>query len=557
MIDDYIRGGQIFLHKVRMFVQVWYNNLFLGFLIALITSTYIKYNQFIVIDPLATITYSKASILKSLDFGLYNKGDTKIVANSTYGTYSKNIKISKILSHPFFKQKFEYTKSTSISFLKYLFLINILSSLCITLIWYSFGKLSKQVNIIGGSRVLDAKQIYKILKKENLLSDLLFGDMPLVKDSENKHLLFTGTTGSGKTTSMNQLLEQIRSKDQTAIIIDYNALMSERFFKEGDIIIGRDNYSWDFFEDIKDKDNLSIIANALYDSKGGSNDEMWNNASKMLFKDASSIISKNTNPQIPDLYELLSKESLNSLHAKLSGYPSSSMIDPANEKTAISIRTNTIAYLSWMDMEENPLRKISLASFIKDASRNKGKWIFLKASPKERAYLKNLYSIMIDLIINLIMDLGECNDRRIWLVIDELASLKKMPSLNSALSEFRKYGGCIMASLQSPHQLFDIYGTSSAYSMLDQFNTKFIFKTEEYNFANYICKNFGNVNYLEKSENFSYGSHEIRDGVSISSHLKEKTVISPHDLASLNKFEAYVSLPHNKAKLAKINTKNK
>jgi type IV secretory pathway TraG/TraD family ATPase VirD4 len=72
-----------------------------------------------------------------------------------------------------------------------------------------------------------------------------------------------------------------------------------------------------------------------------------------------------------------------------------------------------------------------------------------------------------------------------------------------------------MAGLQSTRQLFDIYGNNQAYSMIDQFGTKFIFRTEEHNFANYICKNFGEIEYTESSENISYGAHEMRDGVSV------------------------------------------
>ena len=173
-------------------------------------------------------------------------------------------------------------------------------------------------------------------------------------------------------------------------------------------------------------------------------------------------------------------------------------------------------------------------------------------SVEERASLKNLYAILLELVINQIMELGEDKERRIWLVIDELPALRKMPNLATALSEFRKYGGSIIASMQSPHQLFDIYGTSTAYSMLDQFNTKFIFRTEEYNFANYLCKGLGNINYIDKSENYSYGSHEVRDGVSISSIEKQKPLLTPNDLASLNNFESYVFLPIKEAKIVKI-----
>ena len=160
--------------------------------------------------------------------------------------------------------------------------------------------------------------------------------------------------------------------------------------------------------------------------------------------------------------------------------------------------------------------------------------------------------MLLDLCMNQIMELGEDLDRRIWMVIDELPSLKKLPSLAPSLSEFRKYGGCILASMQSPHQLFEIYGQHSAYSMLDQFNTKFIFRTDEHNFASYLCKGFGEVEYKESQENYSYGSHEMRDGVSTQIIEKRKPLLTPKDLAVLDNLEAYVKLPEKAISVAKI-----
>jgi type IV secretory pathway TraG/TraD family ATPase VirD4 len=56
----------------------------------------------------------------------------------------------------------------------------------------------------------------------------------------------------------------------------------------------------------------------------------------------------------------------------------------------------------------------------------------------------------------------EDENRRIWLVIDELASLEKLASLESALTKGRKNGLRIVAGLQSVSQLDTLYGTHEA-----------------------------------------------------------------------------------------------
>lgn len=180
---------------------------------------------------------------------------------------------------------------------------------------------------------------------------------------------------------------------------------------------------------------------------------------------------------------------------------------------------------------------------------------FLSTTPIDRVKLMPFYSMILDLIINNIMSLDKDINRRVWLIIDELPAMKKLPSLTSALSEFRKYGGCIMAGMQSISQLYDIYGAYNATSMLDQFNTKFVFRTEDHKFASYISKNFGEIEYIEANENYSYGSHEMRDGVNVSKQEKRKSLISVNDLATLEDLEAYVKLPDPVVRAVKLKMK--
>jgi type IV secretory pathway TraG/TraD family ATPase VirD4 len=311
-------------------------------------------------------------------------------------------------------------------------------------------------------------------------------------------------------------------------------------------------YSWDFWEDIKDEDNLEIIANALFADKGSGYDEMWNNTSKQLFKDAVHYVATFDEPKVSDLYKLLAKDSIKDIHKKLVGTASASMLDPSNEKTAMSVRTNTIAFISWMENFKETENKVSISKWFTEKNLNQGNWLFFKSTPKQRVKLRAFYSMLLDLCMNQIMELGENTDRRIWMVIDELPALRKLPSLAPSLSEFRKYGGCIIASLQSPHQLFEIYGQHNSYAMLDQFNTKFVFRTDENNFASYLCKSFGEVEYKESQENFSYGSHEMRDGVSMQVIEKKKPLLSPSDLARLENLEAYVKIPEKEISVVKV-----
>lgn len=56
------------------------------------------------------------------------------------------------------------------------------------------------------------------------------------------------------------------------------------------------------------------------------------------------------------------------------------------------------------------------------------------------------------------MSLVENQQRRVWVVVDELASLKKLQLIPIAAAEGRKYGICLLAGVQSAYQLYQIYG---------------------------------------------------------------------------------------------------
>lgn len=243
MINHYIRGGQIFLHKIRMFAQVWYNNLLFATLLSLIISTYLYYPKLLSIDHLANLSLTKAFIVRKIDDSLQKSEPTKISAYTSYGQYSRNMDASKIATHPFFQKKFKHTINILSAFIKTIIIIGIATSILIIIIWYSFGKISNKTNIISGNKILSANEASKILTQKKIASNMRIGNMPLVKSAETSHILFAGTTGTGKTTSMNILLKQIRAQNQTAIIIDYNGQMSDKFFRDGDIIIGNGEYS--------------------------------------------------------------------------------------------------------------------------------------------------------------------------------------------------------------------------------------------------------------------------------------------------------------------------
>lgn len=111
------------------------------------------------------------------------------------------------------------------------------------------------------------------------------------------------------------------------------------------------------------------------------------------------------------------------------------------------------------------------------------------------------------------------------------------------MAESRKYGGCVLAGVQSFPQLSTIYCQNQAQSILDLFNTKIFFRNTDPNTTAWISKVLGEAELTEQLKNVSYEANTIRDGVSLSPQTRTKLLVLPAEGASLKDLEAFIKLP--------------
>jgi type IV secretory pathway TraG/TraD family ATPase VirD4 len=184
-------------------------------------------------------------------------------------------------------------------------------------------------------------------------------------------------------------------------------------------------------------------------------------------------------------------------------------------------------------------------SWVPDSSGTtaRGSWLFITARPDQRKTLIPLISAWVDIAMNALMVLPEDLNRRLWFIMDELASLQKLTCLQGGLAEVRKYGGCLLVGFQSKPQLEEIYGRNSTEAMLDLFNTNVFFRCKEPSTQQWVSKILGDKEETEPTENISFGANSLRDGVSLSRHTRQKPLVMPSELSLLNKLECFIKFP--------------
>lgn len=134
-------------------------------------------------------------------------------------------------------------------------------------------------------------------------------------------------------------------------------------------------------------------------------------------------------------------------------------------------------------------------------------------------------------------------DLQVVLIIDELASLNRLPSLLTGLAEVRKYGGCFVLGFQDLSQLEDIYSFSTTKTLSNLTGTKVLFRSADAEVANRVSRYLGEQEKQEAQESISFGAHQMRDGVNLSTQKQTKAVVSGSEVMMLKDLDAFIKFP--------------
>lgn len=410
------------------------------------------------------------------------------------------------------------------------------------------GHVKSRKKVERGGQVLDARALTRYIRRRKMASDLTLDGLPLLKNKETSHLLITGTTGAGKSNCLHTLLPQIRARGDRAIIVDLNGDYGARYYKDTDVLLNPlDDRSelWSPWAECHTDAHYDTLAAAIL-PKGAAHDTFWENAGKVVLSAALQKMADT--PSIQELYHLLVEEDMGRFSAFFRGTAAAPYTHLEGEKMTLSIRATLANHVQSLRLLQETNRPFSVRGWVtseesKAEPTTSPPWLFLSAKPDQRETLKPLISAWLETAITALMTLPPHNGKKLWFIIDELPALQRLPSLETALAESRKYGGCVLAGVQSFPQLTHLYGINQSQAILDLFNTKVFFRNTDPNTNQWICKVIGDVETTEPQESLSYGAHTMRDGVSLSYQTRMKPLVLPTEIAALTDLEAFVKLP--------------
>lgn len=557
-MKSFTKGGQLIRHNILMFRQVSRDSAFYACGVSFILTMIVAFYNPPVIRPENVSLYAYANIRNYIDHTACDLGKSlmsshkcfpsEIHLNNGQTVYPQSVLTDMRIRRDIANLKmFGYRISISA--------ISLWLTSFIVIAWFCtrYGKLNSSSK---ESYIKTAAEVKKYLKKTNQCGSIVVGGMPLIKNSEPKHIIALGSTGSGKTNLIKTISDQVRKLNQPAIVLDLTGEMIAKYYdeKKGDIIFNPSDqrcWGWDVKKELELEEKLNLFASSLFSGKMSS-DDFWPDTAKQAFIDIFTKVVLVEQKSIKELHNKLTRASIEELSDIVKGTDSQNLIDKKNYKTTRIILQHIISCVGWLSkVDVANKNSFSIESFCKDAANsNRGRWLFFSSPRSARDLFHVFYNIVLNLAKDAIIDLSPSSDRRIWLIIDELASFKDLRVLEECVAELRKYGGCVLTATQSINQLNALYTAEVARTIFDQFNTKFLFKS---NIDQQILSNCLGVVEVEKChESVSYGAHEMRDGVNISKSKVTKPLLSSAQISALNPLECYAILPDSNIKCAKI-----
>lgn len=574
MLNNFIGGGQVFLHKVRMFSQVFFRTLHVSLFIGIGIACWLNWSSVQKVDWDGFYSYRKASITIAWD-------DAFIGIREIIGKDAGHISYINAKSGNRFWQDIDPYKVTRMRLFQkadqdgwnFLVSISLLAGsitagcfILVFLLWSRFGRsLKDEKKKDGSGEVLTPEQVRRKLRSMRLASDFKIGKMPLVKDMETRHFLVSGSTGSGKTNLIHNILPQVENKKQPTIVIDQTGEMIAKYYNKerGDIIFNPfddRSHVWDFWADCSDDESLERFSNILmgFNRKisGSRADPFWEKSATEIFESAVKYQRDRNDRSIERLNRLIRQTDLKILRQKLQGTAASRYLESENSVTANSIlsvlttSTKPLAYLQ----DTTDQNSFSLKEYFKQIEAGKNSWLFLATKPSNRNLTLPLIACLTELALAELMDIGIDEKRRVWFVMDELAALGVLPGLSSLMTEGRKYGACVLAGLQSLNQLYEYYGHHAGSKIFGQFGTLCFFCNQEESIVRMISNMCGSETITRQQKNTSFGANTFRDGVSYNEQQTKKELVAQNDISSLAVGECYMLLPEPKTRLAKIQT---
>jgi len=279
---------------------------------------------------------------------------------------------------------------------------------------------------------------------------------------ETKHFKLIGTTGTGKSTAIRELLGAALARGDRAVFADPDGGYLTRFYDRyrGDIVLNpfeRDSVKWDLFAEIQDAYDVEQLASSLIPTSDDPSASEWRGYARTFLSAVVRRCHLCGCRDMAKLWRLLTMAAMEELRPIVAGTPAQPFLDADNARMFGSIRSvagSAIAAFEYIQAQR--ACPFSVREWVR--TRELPGILFIPYKAGQIAALRSMISTWMRLAIFEAMSQAEDRDQRLWFVVDELDALGAIEGLKDALARLRKFGCRCVLGFQSLAQVSCTYG---------------------------------------------------------------------------------------------------
>jgi type IV secretory pathway TraG/TraD family ATPase VirD4 len=300
-------------------------------------------------------------------------------------------------------------------------------------------------------------------------SQVTLGGVRVAPKDESKHFKLIGTTGTGKSTAIRELLVGALSRGDRAIITDpdagYLAQLHRRY--RGDVVLNPfepESMKWDPFAEVRDAYDIEQLSSALIPFNDDPATREWRGYARTFFAAVFRRCHGRGGCGIEEFWRLLAIASNDELRPLVAGTSAQPFLDPDNARMFGSIRSvlsSAIAALEYITTQR-------AAPFsVREWIRTGHGVLFIPYRAGQISALRSIIAAWMRLAIVEAMSQREERDQRLWFIVDELDALGAIDGLKDALARLRKFGGRCVLGFQSIAQVSSTYGAGESQTIVE------------------------------------------------------------------------------------------
>ncbi|MGA8707322.1 MAG: type IV secretion system DNA-binding domain-containing protein, partial [Steroidobacteraceae bacterium] len=382
---------------------------------------------------------------------------------------------------------------------------------------------------------------------EPLLAGCRIPDM-----DESKHFKIIGTTGTGKSTAIRELLSSALLRGHRVVIADPDGSYLRRFYdaERGDVILNpfdARSVRWNLFGEIRQPYDAEQLARSLLpDPESG--DRTWCGYARTLLTAVMRQAHDTGVRNAGELYRLIVMAPVEELRSLCAGTPAQPFFEEHNMRMFDSIRSvasSAVASLEHVAAQQEG-RSLSVRDWIggdgETPAAGKGGVLFITYRADQIAALRSTVSAWMRIAIFEAMA-GPERDQHLWFVVDELDALGKIDGLKDALARVRKFGGRCILGFQSVAQVSVTYGAGDAHTIVENCGNTLILRcsaSEGGGTSRFASTLIGQREVVRQTSSRTQRPDELLGSVTRSEHISIEPAVMDSEIEQLPDLSGYL-----------------